>query len=80
MPHTQPNPTRPRFTNLTPDFKGTLDYILYTSDSLVPTATLELLDENELRSGPNDGLPSESLSSDHISLAARFQYASAHSA
>ena len=30
----------PRFTNVTRDFKGTLDYILYTTDSLVRCATL----------------------------------------
>lgn len=38
-----------RFTNATRDFKGTLDYILFTTDSLVPSASLELPDETEVR-------------------------------
>ncbi len=33
---------------MTRDFKGTLDYILYTSDSLAPAALLELPDESEV--------------------------------
>ena len=37
-----------RFTNLTRTFKGTLDYILYTSNSLAPTAVLELPEELEV--------------------------------
>ena len=40
-----------RFTNLTRDFRGTLDYLLYTTDSLAPAAALELPDESECRSG-----------------------------
>lgn len=32
----------PLFTNVTKDFRGTLDYILYTNTSLRPTAVLEL--------------------------------------
>ncbi|KAK2077208.1 hypothetical protein QBZ16_004842 [Prototheca wickerhamii] len=70
-----PETGEPRFTNFTRDFKGTLDYILYTSDSLIPTATLELMDESEVRLGPEAGLPSEVLSSDHLALAVTFQYA-----
>lgn len=30
----------PLFTNITKDFKGTLDYVLYTQSSLQPTAVL----------------------------------------
>lgn len=30
------------------DFKGTLDYILYTTDSLAPVAMLELPDDAEV--------------------------------
>ncbi|KAL6771168.1 hypothetical protein ACKKBF_B34205 [Auxenochlorella protothecoides x Auxenochlorella symbiontica] len=71
----------PRWTNLTGNFKGTLDYILYTSDSLVPVATLELMEESEVRGGGADGgLPSEFLSSDHLALAVTFQYAAVEGA
>jgi CCR4-NOT transcription complex subunit 6 len=38
-----------RFTNITRDFKGTLDYILYTADSLAPGALLELPEEAEVK-------------------------------
>lgn len=38
-----------RFTNITRDFKGTLDYILYTEDSLAPGSLLELPEEAEVR-------------------------------
>lgn len=60
-PHPAPNPMLThifspwppfplnRFTNATRDFKGTLDYILFTTDSLVPSASLELPDETEVR-------------------------------
>ena len=37
---------------MTRDFKGTLDYILYTSDSLAPAALLELPDESEVHPYP----------------------------
>lgn len=46
-----------RFTNITRDFRGTLDYILYTTDSLAPAAALELPDESECRSKSNAGGP-----------------------
>jgi hypothetical protein len=45
----------PKFTNIGRDFRGTLDYILYTTDSLVPAAALELPDESECRSKSNAG-------------------------
>ncbi len=45
---------RLRFTNLTRTFKGTLDYILYTSNSLAPTAVLELPEELEVRPLPHE--------------------------
>lgn len=56
------------------DFQGTLDYILYTSDSLVPTAALDLPEESEVASGDGPGLPNEHWSSDHIALLAEFAY------
>ena len=37
-----------QFTNVGKDFKGTLDYILYTTDSLAPVAMLELPDDAEV--------------------------------
>lgn len=66
----------PRFTNITKDFRGTLDYILYTTDSLVPSATLELPDDSECRSKSNQGLPNDNWSSDHVALMVEFSYAS----
>jgi CCR4-NOT transcription complex subunit 6 len=64
----------PKFTNITKDFRGTLDYILYTTDSLVPAAALELPDESECRSKSNAGLPNDSWSSDHVALMVEFCY------
>jgi CCR4-NOT transcription complex subunit 6 len=64
----------PRFTNITRDFKGTLDYVLYTRDSLAPCAALELPDESEIRTRTNAGLPNDQWSSDHIALMCEFQY------
>lgn len=63
-----------RFTNITRDFKGTLDYILYTSDSLAPGALLELPEEAEVKPRPSAGLPNDTWSSDHIALMAAFHY------
>lgn len=64
-----------QFTNMGRDFQGTLDYVLYTTNSLVPTATLELPDESDLKDMRNRaGLPNETWSSDHIALLAEFQY------
>eukprot|EP00891_Asterochloris_glomerata_P003815 jgi/Astpho2/3815/fgenesh1_pm.00062_%23_7_t len=59
----------PKFTNMSQSFTGTLDYVLYTTDSLVPSATLELPDQSDIRT-----LPNESWSSDHIALMAEFSY------
>lgn len=63
----------PKFTNQTKDFKGTLDYILYTTDSLVPVGLLELPEEGEVKK-PNGGVPNETWSSDHIALMAELQF------
>lgn len=75
----------PRLTNVGRDFQvcaaaksacvcslsqGTLDYVLYTTDSLQPVAVLELPDEGELRK--STGLPNEAWSSDHVALMAEF--------
>lgn len=64
----------PMFTNITRDFKGTLDYVLYSRDSLVPSAALELPDESEVRSRGIPGLPNDLWSSDHVALMVEFQY------
>jgi len=62
----------PFFTNCTRDFTGTLDYIFYTRDALVPTALLELPAEESARGllGAMGGLPSPVQSSDHIAIMA----------
>lgn len=68
----------PRWTNAGRDFRGTLDYVLYSADALVPTALLELPGEEGLvlGGGPGGvgGLPSEIWSSDHVALMAEFAY------
>ena len=62
------------FSNITKDFRGTLDYILYTSNSLQPTAMLELPAETDILSRPEEQLPNAQYSSDHIALLSEFQY------
>lgn len=62
----------PLFTNLSRDYKGTLDYILYTRDSLQPRALLELPSEAEIGARPGEGLPNANWSSDHVSLMCEF--------
>lgn len=59
---------------MTTGFRGTLDYVLYTSNSLAPTAILELPDETEVRPRAGTGLPNETWSSDHIALLAEFAF------
>ena len=69
-----PRNHEPLFTNVTKDFKGTLDYILYTNNSLQPTAVLELPIESEVLSRPDEQLPNAQFSSDHLALLAEFSY------
>ena len=68
----------PRWTNAGRDFRGTLDYVLYSADALVPTALLELPGEEGLSPGGGPGgiggLPSETWSSDHVALMAEFAH------
>jgi len=66
--------SEPKFTNMTRDFKGTLDYIMYSRDYLAPSGALELPDESEVRSRKTTGLPNESWSSDHIALMTELSY------
>ena len=61
-----------QFTAWSKAFKGTLDYIFHTSESLVPVSTLELPEDSEM--SRHNGMPNESWSSDHIALMAEFQY------
>jgi CCR4-NOT transcription complex subunit 6 len=68
-----PKQHEPLFTNITKDFRGTLDYILYTSNSLMPTAVLELPSEVEVVA-PNEQMPNAQYSSDHLALMSEFQY------
>lgn len=53
--------------------KATLDYVLYTRDSLAPVGLLELPAESEVISKPGDSLPNANWSSDHVCLMAEFQ-------
>lgn len=63
-----------QWTNVSKDFKGTLDYIFYTHESLVPVALLELPEDSTVQKTKNSGLPNEHWSSDHIALMAEFAY------
>lgn len=63
----------PNFTNITRDFRGTLDYILYTNNSLVPTAVLELPADADVVAA-NEQMPNAQYSSDHLALLSEFQY------
>jgi CCR4-NOT transcription complex subunit 6 len=65
----------PKYTNITHDFKETLDYIVCSSPELQPTALLELPDLKEmLGEDTNSGLPNSRWPSDHIALMAEFQF------
>lgn len=62
----------PPFTNCTPGFTGTLDYILfYPSDHIRPISFLELPDSD----APDvaGGLPNHSHPSDHLPIGAEFE-------
>lgn len=61
----------PHFTNCSKNFQGTLDYILHTATNLKVVSLLELIDQEEVTHG---ALPSLTHSSDHIPIAAKFQY------
>jgi mRNA deadenylase 3'-5' endonuclease subunit Ccr4 len=66
------NGSEPETTNVTPEFTGTLDYIFHSS-SLSPVAVLPTPSLTEARS-ENKGLPSAAVPSDHVPIAARFQF------
>lgn len=68
-----PTNREPLFTNFNRDFKATLDYVLYTRDSLAPSGLLELPSDAEVMSKPGDSLPNANWSSDHVCLMSEFQ-------
>ena len=70
-----PQHHEPRYTNVTHDFKETLDYIVCSSPELQPTALLELPELEELIQGENGGLPNARWPSDHIALMCEFEFA-----
>lgn len=62
----------PPFTNYTPGFTGTLDYILFSpSDNIKPISFLELLDSDA--ADIVGGLPNFSYPSDHLPIGAEFE-------
>ncbi|PON37203.1 Endonuclease/exonuclease/phosphatase [Parasponia andersonii] len=65
----------PKFTNCTPDFTNTLDYIFFsTSDCIKPVSLLELPESDS--SDVAGGLPNSSHPSDHIPIGAEFEISS----
>lgn len=65
----------PSFTNYTGHYVGTLDYIWYSADTLVPVAVLDTYSKEEMASclGHDHALPSPQFPSDHLSLCCDFQ-------
>ncbi|QCD90937.1 CCR4-NOT transcription complex subunit 6 [Vigna unguiculata] len=62
----------PPFTNYTPDFTGTLDYVLFSpSDHIKPISFLELPDSDA--ADIVGGLPNFSYPSDHLPIGAEFE-------
>lgn len=64
--------TEAAFTNFTEEFKGTLDYIFFSSDSLAVLAISQVDDESQLKQ--ETALPSSTRPSDHVSLVATFMF------
>lgn len=60
------------YTNYTEEFKGTLDYIWFTSETLAVLAISQVDDESQLTQ--ESALPSSTRPSDHISLVATFMF------
>jgi CCR4-NOT transcription complex subunit 6 len=58
--------SEPAFTNFTAKFKGTLDYIFYTPNSLRIMAATSIPEEHEVRALSGEGLPSTCYPSDHM--------------
>lgn len=60
------------YTNFTEEFRGTLDYIWFTSDSLTVLAISQVDEEAQLTQ--ETALPSSTRPSDHVSLVATFMF------
>lgn len=58
----------PLYTNYTANFKGTLDYIFYTPNSLRIMAAMAIPDERDVAIISGRGLPSACFASDHFAL------------
>merc|ERR1719161_1798230 len=61
-----------QYTNYTEDFKGTLDYIWFSSETLAVLAISQVDDESQLMQ--ETALPSSTRPSDHVSLVATFMF------
>merc|ERR1740121_1186450 len=61
-----------QYTNYTEDFKGTLDYIWFSTDALAVLAISQVDDEPQLTQ--ETALPSSTKPSDHLSLVATFMF------
>ncbi|KAJ2879132.1 Glucose-repressible alcohol dehydrogenase transcriptional effector, partial [Coemansia asiatica] len=59
-------------TTLTPRFSGTIDYIWYSTGTLVPTGVLGGFDEDWMRQ--TVGFPNPHIPSDHIPIMAEFRW------
>ncbi|XP_030478968.2 carbon catabolite repressor protein 4 homolog 4 [Cannabis sativa] len=65
----------PKFTNCTPDFTDTLDYIFFSpSDNIKPVSLLELPESDS--SDVVGGLPNSNHPSDHLPIGAEFEISS----
>lgn len=61
----------PHFTNYTPGFTGTLDYILFSPENIKPVSYLELPEPEA--SDIQGGLPNYYHPSDHLPIGAEFE-------
>ncbi|KAI9500577.1 Endonuclease/exonuclease/phosphatase [Coemansia spiralis] len=59
-------------TNFSPMFNGTIDYIWYTTGTLIPTGVLGELDDEWMQQ--NVGFPNAHVPSDHIPIMAEFKW------
>jgi len=62
----------PAFTNFTEGYKGTLDYVYFSSDQLAAVAVLNVPSDKALQEYSNKPLPNEQWPSDHLCLCADF--------
>lgn len=61
------------YTNYTCDFKGTIDYIFYSRDSIRPLGILGPLDQEWFRENRVVGCPNPQIPSDHLPLLVEFE-------